>query len=105
MFVRIARTRLKPGLGPGYARAIEEKVIPILRRFAGFRDEIAMLSTDGKEALGISFWDTQEHAEAYDRAAFNEVRSAIAPYIASAAELQTYNVTASTIAEHAAMIP
>jgi hypothetical protein len=44
MFARIFRMALKPGQGDGYAHAIDEKVIPILRKFAGFRDEIAMVS-------------------------------------------------------------
>jgi len=57
MFARIFRADLKPGQGDGYARSIDQKVIPILRKFSGFRDEIAMVSADGKEGIGISFWN------------------------------------------------
>ena len=97
MFARIFRMPLKPGQGDGYARAIDEKVIPILRKFAGFRNEIAMVSTDGKEAIGISFWQRQEDAEAYDRAGYADVRNALAPFMAGTAEVHTYNVTTSPL--------
>lgn len=100
MFGRIFRAALKPGQGDGYARAIEETVIPILQKFSGFRDEIAMVSADGKEGIGISFWERREDAEAYERAAYAEVRKALEPFIAGTPELHKYRVTTSTV--HAA---
>jgi hypothetical protein len=54
MFSRIFRVALKPGQGDGYARAIEQKVIPILQKFSGFHDEIAMVSADGKGLASAS---------------------------------------------------
>ena len=68
---------LKPSQGDGYARAIEQKVIPILQKFGGFRDGLAMVSVDGKEGIGIGFWERQEDAEAYDRAAYADVGKAL----------------------------
>lgn len=97
MFARIFRVALKPGQGDVYARAIEQKVIPILEKFSGFRDEIAMVSADGKEAIGISFWERQEDAEAYDRSAYAEVRKALDPCCAGIPELHKYRVTTSTV--------
>ena len=97
MFARIFRVALKPGQGDSYARAIEHKVIPILEKFSGFRDEIAMVSADGKEAIGISFWEREEDAEAYDRAAYAEVRKALEPCSAGAPELHKYRVTTSIV--------
>jgi len=101
MFTRIFRAALKPGKGDGFARAIDEKVIPILKKFKGFRDEIAMVSADGKEGIGISFWDQQEDAEAYDRAAYADVRKALEPFVAGVPELHKYRLTTSTV--HAAV--
>jgi heme-degrading monooxygenase HmoA len=96
MFARIFRVALKPDQEDGYARAIDQKVIPILQKFSGFRDEIAMVSADGKEGIGISFWERQEDAEAYERAAYAEVRKALAPFMAGTPELHKYRVTTST---------
>lgn len=95
MFARIFRVDLKPGQGDGYTRAIEQDVVPILRKFAGFSDEIAMISTDGKEAIGISFWQRQEDAEAYSREGFADVNKALIPFMAGTPEVRTYNVTRS----------
>src|SRR5690348_8592082 len=97
MFARIFRVALKPGQGDLYARAIEQKIVPILEKFSGFRDEIAMVSADGKEGIGISFWERQEDAEAYDRAAYADVRKALEPFCASVPELDKYRVTTSTV--------
>jgi heme-degrading monooxygenase HmoA len=97
MFARIFRVALKPGQGDIYTRAIEQKVIPILEKFSGFRDEIAMVSADGKEGIGISFWEHQKDAEAYDRAAYSEVRKALEPCCAGTPELHNYRVTTSTV--------
>ena len=96
MFARIFRVALKAGEGDGYARAIKQKVIPILQTFSGFRDEIAMVSADGKEGIGISFWERQEDAEAYDRAAYADVRKALEPFFVGIPEVHQYRVTTST---------
>ncbi len=37
----IVSMKLKAGEGPGFARAIDEDVIPMMRKFTGFSDEIA----------------------------------------------------------------
>jgi heme-degrading monooxygenase HmoA len=97
MFARIFRVALKPGEGDGYARAIKQKVIPILQKFSGFRDEIAMVSADGKEGIGISFWEREEDAEAYDRAAYADVRKALEPFFVGIPEVRKYQITASTV--------
>src|SRR5437868_8873125 len=95
MFARIFRVALKPGQGDGYARAIEQKVIPILQKFSGFCDEIAMISADGKEGIGISFWEREEDAEAYDRAAYADVRKALDPLDRKSTRLNSSHVSIS----------
>lgn len=96
MFARILRVDLKPGQGPAYANAIENKVIPILRKFAGFRDEFGLVSADGKEGIAISLWERQEDAEVYAHAAYAEARKEIEPFMAGAPELHECFVTTST---------
>ena len=76
-------------------------MIPILRTFHGFRDDIAMVSADGNEGIGISFWDRKEDADAYERAAYADVRKALEPFMAGAPELHKYVVTTSTAHESA----
>lgn len=97
MFARVFRVALKHGQGDGYARAIEQKVIPILQKFSGFSDEIAMVSADGKEGIGISFWERQEDAEAYDRDGYTDVRKALEPFFVGIPELHKYRIMTSTV--------
>jgi len=74
---RILTVNLKPGEGPGFARTIDEEVVPIMRRFSGFRDEIAMVSIDAQQAVGISFWDLREDEDAYSRDAYRPFSNAL----------------------------
>jgi len=96
MFARIVRMNLKPGEGPGYTRALDQEIIPTLRKFPGFTGEIAMVSIDGKEAIGISLWDRKESAESYNRRGYAGVVKALEKYVEGEPELQTCEVTNST---------
>ncbi len=97
MFARIFSANLKPGEGPSYARTIDEIVIPMLRKFVGFRDEIAMISADGQRAVGISFWEQQDDADRYSREAYAEVVKALSKHIEGMPVVQTCQVTNSTL--------
>ena len=93
MFARTFTVNLKPGEGPGYARTVDQEVVPILRKFPGFRDHITIMSTDGKQAVGISFWDRREDTDAYVRDGYADVSRALKKYIEGAPAIATYNVT------------
>lgn len=96
MFARIVRMNLKPGAGKGFARAIDDEIIPALRKYSGFTGEIAMVSSDGKEAIGISIWDNREHAEEYNRRGFAGVLKALEAHLEGKSDLRTFEVTNST---------
>ena len=100
MFTRILRAALKPGQGDAYARTVTQKVVPMLQRFQGFRDEMTMISADGNEAVGISFWDREEDAEAYARTGYADVRKALEPFMTVPPEVRKYKLATSTV--HAA---
>ena len=96
MFARIVKIPLKPVASVEFAKAIEEAATPLLRRHKGFRDEIALISSDGTTALGISFWDSKENAEAYDRSGFAAVMKTLEKVLGGPTELETCEVTNST---------
>jgi len=104
MFARIVTIPLKAGAGSAFAKAIEKSVIPRLRTHKGFLDEIALVSSDGKTSFGISFWDSQESAEAYSRSGFGEVMKALDPAVAGPAQVQLCEVTNSTAHKIAAAV-
>ncbi len=97
MFARILTCNLKVGDGPAYAMTVDREVMPILRRFAGFRDQITLISSDGKHAIGLTFWEEQEDAETYARIAYQDVMKCLQDHIEGAPEIRTYTVTNSTL--------
>lgn len=97
MYTRFLTVDLKPGQGPAYAVALDKKIIPILKTFAGFRDEIAGFSPDGKKAFGMSFWETKDHADIYRRDGYARVLEAMTPFIQGEPVVVAYDVTRSTV--------
>ena len=97
MFARNLRLHLKPNSVAEFTRTIEKEVIPLLRKQQGFRDEIAFLAQNDTDAYSISFWDSKEKADAYNRAGYPEVLKALAKVVEGTPQLQTYEVCNSTI--------
>ena len=98
MFVRVLRMKLKPDGKKGIARVVDREVVPILKKFVGFAGEFTLLSSDGKEALGVTLWDREEHAQAYSREGGASVLKILANYTEGKSGLQVYDVVHSTVA-------
>jgi len=73
VFARIVSMRLKPNMSAEFSQTIEKKILPILRKQKGFRDEITFLAPGGTDAVGISLWDSRAHADAYNSRSYPEV--------------------------------
>lgn len=96
MFARNVSLRLKANSVGEYTRTLENEVIPLLRKQKGFQDEISLVNSNGTEAEAISFWDSKENAEAYNRGAYAEVQKALAKVLDGTPRVQTYEVGNST---------
>jgi hypothetical protein len=97
MFARQVRMHLKADGRPGFVRAIDHEAIPALKKFTGFTGEIVLVSNDGRDAIGISLWDTKEHAETYNRQGYADIMKTPEKFTEGKPELRTYEVTNSTI--------
>ena len=102
MFARSVTIRLKPNSVGEFNRTLEKEILPLLQKYKGFRDEISLVTTNGTEVLGISFWDNKEDAEAYSRATYPEVQKLLARVSEKTPQVQTYEVGTSTIHKVAA---
>jgi len=102
MFARNIRMQLKPNSTAQFTQTLEKEVLPVLRKQAGFQDEVTFIVPNGTEAIGISFWQSQENAEAYNRSAYPEVLKALGKVCEGTPQLQTYEVSNSTIHKIAA---
>ena len=104
MFARNVSIRLKPNSVTEFTRTLENEIIPLLRKQKGFQDEIAFVVPGGAEAVGVSFWDQKDNAEAYDRGTYPQVLNALSKVIEGIPNVQAYEVSNSTFHKIAARI-
>ena len=64
MFTRTVEVTTQSGKAKELSNTLNDKVLPILKKQAGFVDETVLLSdTEPNRVLALSFWNTKEDAE------------------------------------------
>ena len=97
MFTRVVEITTKPGKASELTNNVHEKILPILKKQAGFVDETVLTSdTEPNRVLALSFWNTREDAERYHREQYPKVNEMLSPYLDTAPVIRTYNVHTST---------
>ena len=105
MFARHVSMHLKPNTRAEFTQAIENEILPLLRKQHGFQDEIAFVATgSGTEVVAISLWDKKEDAEAYHRGSYPEVLKALAKVVDGTPEVQNFEVASSTLQKSAVRV-
>jgi hypothetical protein len=75
-------------------RGFRERVVPVLLELPGFQDNLTLLDRDQGEILGITVWDTEEHARAAAAKLEQERETGVAEMGASSAPGKLYEVLA-----------
>lgn len=96
MFSRIITMHPKPNSVAQLTKAVEEQVLPMLRKQEGFQDEFFFVSSDGKDATAISLWDRQANAESYSHKAYPQVAQILTNLLEGSPQVKTYDVVSST---------
>ena len=97
MFTRIVEVNTKSGKASELTTIINEKVLPILKRQVGFVDETVLASdTDPNRVLALSFWNTREDAERYNREQYPAVHEMVRHLLEIEPAIRTFNVDTST---------
>jgi heme-degrading monooxygenase HmoA len=96
MFTRHVTMKLKRNAAPELSKTFENVVIPMLHKQTGFRGEITFVAPERREAVSISFWETKEDAEAYNRAAYPEMLQSISTVVEKNPKVETFEVANST---------
>ena len=73
MYARHVTMRLRADSVTQFAVVIETEVVDLLRRQPGFVDQITLISPERTEAIFITFWETREIEEAFNRTRNPEV--------------------------------
>jgi len=97
MFTRVVEIHTKTGKARDFNATVNEKVLPILKKQPGFVDEITLVSThEPDRVLALSFWESEEKAERYNREQFPKVREIVQELLETAPKVQTFTVDTST---------
>jgi len=96
VYARNVTMHLKPNTSGEFTTTLERDILPMLRKRAGFADELTFVAKDGTEAVAISLWDRQENADAYSRETYPDVLKGLAKVIEGTPEVDSYEVSNST---------
>ena len=102
MYTRHVTMKLKANSAPNFAGVIENEILPLLRKQQGFRDEITFVAPERSEAVAISFWETKENAEAYNRTGYPEILKTLAKVVEGTPKVETFELSNSTLHKLAA---
>ncbi len=102
MFARSVTVHLKPNSVAAFNGTFEKDILPMLQKQKGFQDAISLVASDGSEAVGISLWDQKLDADAYYRTTYSDVQKLLAKVSEGTPQVQTYDVSTSTIHKAAA---
>ena len=97
MFTRVVELTSKSGKARELCNTIDDKVLPILKKQAGFVDEAVIVSDkDPNLVLALSFWNTREDAQRYEREQFDTVQKTVQHLLETAPVVRTFDVHSST---------
>ena len=96
MYARLVKAHLKPGKFDVATRTLEEKVIPMLKKQKGFRDELSFLDEDHKESVSISLWDTEEDVRKYEQDLYPKMLDTMKETVEGEPMVQHFEVANST---------
>lgn len=96
MYTRVVELTTKSGKARELASTINDKVLPILKKQAGFVDETVLVSdTEATRVLALSFWNTREDAERYHREQYPAIQEMMRHLLEAEPVIRTFNVDSS----------
>jgi len=96
MYARSVSMRLKANLLARLNRTIENEVLPLLQKQAGFQGQFTFAVPGGTEAVTISLWEKKEYAHACRRETHPQLPKAMEKFIEGSPAIQTCEVVNST---------
>ena len=96
MFVRQITAQFKPAKFDLFNQRLENDVIPLPKKQTGFRDELSFYDKDKDEAIAMSFWDTKQDAERYQRDLYPEVYKKMEDTIVGTPKVRSFEVNNAT---------
>jgi len=102
MYARNVSMHLKANTAGEFTQAVEQQILPLLRKQNGFKDEISFVDAGRSQAVAISLWDRKESADAYSRDTYPQVLQNLTKLIEGTPTVESYEVSNSTFHKIAA---
>ena len=82
MFARVCELHFKPEKRAEFVRMLREDIVPMLEKYDGFVDEIALdLDTHPRKFFAISLWQDERDAEKYHKECFPKIYDMLEPFL------------------------
>ena len=92
-FAREINFQIKNGKEKEFAGLFENEVVPMLRKQAGFQQEVTFVNPKGAHA--ISVWDDRKSAETYQTETYPKVLAKLTTVIEGNPTVETYETASS----------
>ena len=93
-FTRNVQFEIQPGKSQEFKSTMEKEILPLMKKQAGFRGEIALVNDS--HAVGISVWDSAQNAETYRTNTYPQVLETLKPVIVGTPSVETFDIAATT---------
>ncbi|MGB8325180.1 MAG: hypothetical protein WCE52_19645 [Candidatus Acidiferrum sp.] len=97
MYVRKLTLQLHHSEAGEFVRAIESEILPLLRKQPGFRDELVLINRMAKHAEAITFWNSQESADAFAKGPYSDMLKVLEKFIEDKPQVQEFQVAKTTL--------
>jgi heme-degrading monooxygenase HmoA len=96
MHTLIIEGTLKSGTKNDFTKAWTKEILPALKKQQGFVEEVLLFETaDPDRGVGLSFWETKQDAEKYQRDVFPRLVNSVQQYIQNPPTVRSFDVEAS----------
>lgn len=97
MFTRVLEFTPKPEMTEKLKTTITNEVLPILQKYPGFVDMVTLMpEKEFTPFITMSFWNTREMAEEYQKKDFPKIMEMIKPFMKEMPKVTYYTVATST---------
>lgn len=105
MFARKLSIHLKPNTLTEFSQTFDQKVVPLLRKQKGFKDEIIFATPGATDVLAFSLWDNKQDAEVYSAGIYKDILKMLEKVIEGTPKVGATEVLSSTFHKDSATVP
>lgn len=96
MYMLLIDGEIKQGKKNDFVKAWNSQILPLLKKQNGFVDEILLFENRTPQGcVGLSFWNTREEGERYQRDAFPRAKGFVEQLITGNPAVRGFDVEAS----------